>query len=84
MTAISRVWIDEGCICCQECTHIAPDVFAFPDDCAVVLGETRCDGRTSRNAEERSLLNAVGLEYEDDIREAANGCPVEIIHFDSA
>jgi ferredoxin len=26
----------------------------------------------------------VGLEYEDAIREAAAGCPVEIIHLDSA
>ena len=84
MKTISRVWIDEGCICCHACVHVAPEVFAFPDDCAVVLGENRCDGRTSRNAAERSPLNAVGLDYELAIREAAAGCPIEIIHFDSA
>lgn len=84
MTAITRVWIDEGCICCQACVHAVPEVFAFPDDAAVVLGDARCDGQTSSNRTERSLLNAVGLEYEEAIKEAAEGCPVEIIHFDSA
>jgi ferredoxin len=84
MVIISRVWIDEGCICCHNCVHVAPEVFAFPDDTAVVLGEARCDGQTSRNADERSRLNAVGLEYEDTIHEAAAGCPIEIIHIDSA
>lgn len=84
MTTISRVWIAEGCICCQHCVGAAPAVFAFPEDNAVILGETRCDGVTSRNADERSPLNAVGLEYEDAIREAAASCPIGIIHLDSA
>lgn len=83
MTTVARVWIAPGCICCQACVGHAPEVFAFPDDTAVVLGEVRCDGVTSQNADERSRLNAVGLEYEDPIREAAAGCPVEIIHLDS-
>lgn len=80
MSTVTRVWIAEGCICCHACVGTAPEVFAFPDDTAVVIGEVRCDGITSRNAAERSLLNAVGLEYEDTIREAAAGCPIEIIH----
>lgn len=82
MTTLSRIWIDEGCICCHACVGTAPDIFAFPDDTAVVLAAARCDGVTSRNAAERSPLNAVGLEYEDLIREAAVGCPIEIIHLD--
>lgn len=84
MTAIARVWIEEGCICCHHCTGTAPDVFAIPDDTAVVIGDTRRDGKTSRNHDERSFLNAVGLEYEEVIREAAEGCPIEIIHLDGA
>jgi ferredoxin len=84
MPTVARVWIDEGCICCQACVGTVPDVFAFPDDTAVVLGEARCDGTTSRNTDERSPLNAVGLEYEDLIREAGAGCPVGIIHLDRA
>jgi len=84
MKTITRVWIDEGCICCHACVHSAPAVFAIPDDTAVVIADSRCDGQTSRNCDERSPLNAVGLESADDIREAAAGCPLDIIHFDSA
>lgn len=84
MNDIARVWIDDGCICCQACVQAAPEVFAFPDDTAVVIGEVRCDGQTSSNRTERSRLNAVGLESEGLIREAAEGCPVEIIHLESA
>ncbi len=82
MDTLARVSIDHGCICCLACISIAPDVFAFPDGHAVVLGEVRVDCHTSRNADERSPLNAVGLEYEDLIAEAAAACPVEIIHFE--
>lgn len=84
MTTVSRIWIDQGCICCQACVATLPEVFAFPEDTAVVLGDVRCDGVTSRNLDERSPLNAVGLEYADLIREAAAGCPIGIIHLDSA
>lgn len=81
---MTTIWIADGCIFCQHCTSVAPDVFSIPDDTAVVIGEVRCDGLTSRNAVERSPLNAVGLEYESAIHEAAAGCPIEIIHLDSA
>jgi ferredoxin len=84
MTVTSHLWVDEGCICCQACVHTLPEVFAFPDDTAVVLGDVRCDGATSRNSDERSPLNAVGLEYEAEIHEAVAGCPVDVIHFASA
>jgi ferredoxin len=82
MSTIARVWIAEGCICCHACVGDASEVFALPEDTAVVLGANRCDGLTSRNTVERSLLNAVGLEYEEAIREAAAGCPIDIIHIE--
>ena len=85
MDTITRVWIDDGCISCHACVGTAPDVFAIPDaDGAVILAEVRVDGISSRNVQERSLLNAVGLEYHDLIVEAAAGCPIEIIRFDQA
>lgn len=85
MDTLIRVWIDDGCISCHACTSAAPDVFTIPDgDGAVILGEVRVDGNTSRNADERSLLNAVGLEYQVPIVEAAAACPIEIIHFTRA
>ena len=83
MDTITRVWIDEGCIFCHACVGTAPDVFILPaGESAMVVGGMRVDGTSSRNAEERSFLNAEGLEYQDLIHEAAVGCPIEIIHFD--
>lgn len=80
----AHVWIADGCIHCHACSGNLPEVFRIDEEGAVVLGGTRCDGVTSRNADERSLLNAEGLEYEDAIREAVAGCPIEIIHFEDA
>lgn len=34
--AISKVWIEEGCIACNLCVELCPDVFSLPDDVAVV------------------------------------------------
>ncbi|MBA3698349.1 MAG: ferredoxin [Planctomycetes bacterium] len=83
MPTVSRVWIEEGCIPCYACAATAPAVFAVTSDDTVILAEVREDGNTSRNDVERSRLNAVGLEYEAAIQDAAFGCPVEVIHFDS-
>ena len=72
------VYIEEGCICCQACVFTAPDFFSFPDDRALVTAEVRVDGITSSNINERSPIKP---EYEDWdlIKEAAAGCPVDII-----
>lgn len=83
MDTITRVWVDETCISCDRCVGTAPDVFALSDGSAVILGTVRIDTMTSPNDEERSVLNAVGLEYQGLIREAAAGCPVEAIHCDA-
>lgn len=84
MDTVTRVWVVEGCICCQVCVHTLPEVFAFPDDRAAIIAEVRVDAVTSPNDTERARLNAVGLEYQEEIREAAAGCPVDVIKFDAA
>jgi ferredoxin len=71
------VYIEPGCICCQACVTTMPDVFLFPDDQAVISGLVRVDGITSPNADERAAL-VPNLDW-DAIREAAAGCPVDII-----
>jgi ferredoxin len=71
------VYIEPGCICCQGCVTIEPDVFLFPDDQAVINGRVRIDGITSPNADEKAAL-VPDLDW-DAIREAAAGCPVDII-----
>lgn len=83
MTTITTVWIESGCINCHACEASAPDVFTLAGGDAEILGAVRVDHLTSTNEQERSPLNAVGLEYEDAIREAAAGCALEIIRFSS-
>lgn len=83
MTTITRVWIESGCIGCYACENAAPDVFQLTAGNAEIVGAVRVDQQTSTNEQEQALLNAVGLEYQDAIREAAAGCPMEIIRFHS-
>ncbi len=65
MTApIKKVWIEAGCISCQLCQDIAPDVFLVEDgaDCVVKPDAAR---------------HFTGQA--DDIDQAAKDCPVEVI-----
>lgn len=84
MDTVARVWIDETCIYCDACAGMVPEVFALAGDRAQILAEVRVDGLTSPNDRERSPLNAVGLEYQQEIREAAAGCPVDAIRIAAA
>ena len=61
---ISKVWIEAGCISCQLCQDIAPDVFLVQDglDCVVKPDAARWFGK-----------------QRDDIEQAARDCPVEVI-----
>lgn len=78
---IARIWIDEGCICCQACTSILPEVFMFVDAQAMVVGAVREDGVTDRNDPGRSPFTLVArAAYGDRFEEAVAGCPIEIIH----
>ena len=63
-TRIQKVWIETGCISCQLCQDIAPNVFRVEDgqDC-VVQPEAARHFRGSR----------------EDIEQAARDCPVEVI-----
>ena len=61
---IKKVWIEEGCISCKVCEDIAPQVF-------VVDGDDTCIVKPD-----------AGLHFgtlQDDIEEAAEDCPVEVI-----
>jgi ferredoxin len=62
--AISRVWIEEGCIVCNACEDICPEVFQVTEETTVV----------------REGVDPSG--YEDEIIEAAESCPVEVIKYE--
>lgn len=68
-TRIQKVWIEAGCISCQLCQDIAPQVFRVEDgqDCVVKPDAAR-HFRGCR----------------DDIEQAAKDCPVEVIKLEVA
>ena len=67
---ILRAWIAEGCISCNLCEDLAPQVFEVPP------GET-C--RPRKGHERRLEVNA---ELQEKVQEAADSCPVEVIQLD--
>lgn len=62
--AIGKVWIEEGCIVCNACEDICPEVFSMTDDTAVVNEDADFD------------------EFEEQIIEAAESCPTEVIKYE--
>jgi len=62
--AITKVWIEEGCIACGVCEATAPDIFEMDEETAVV--------------KEGVNFN----EHEEQIIEAAENCPVEVINYE--
>jgi len=64
--AITRVWIEEGCISCGQSEANCPEVFKVKDKGSTVIE---------------------GVDYsplEAKIKEAAKGCPVEVIKYEEA
>ena len=61
---IKKVWIEEGCISCNLCEDLCPEVFEVP------AGET-C--HVKPDAEPQYA------ELDAKIKEAAESCPVEVI-----
>jgi ferredoxin len=84
MNDINHVWIEAGCIACHACTQAAPEVFQLESDRAEVLAAVRCDSATCHNEDKRSPLNSHGIELLESIKEAAAGCPVDVIRLEMA
>ncbi len=60
--AITKVWIEEGCISCGVCEATSAEVFEMPETATVKKG-----------------VNFA--EYEDEIKDAADNCPVSVIKY---
>ena len=77
--AIVSVYIEEGCITCDACEETLPEVFHVTDDTCYIKADVRLDGGYDRN-EGKSALKAETLsQFEDDLLDAADGCPVDVI-----
>ena len=64
--AIKKLWIEDGCTVCHLCESTAPDVFTVDD--------------TTSHVKEGAEQFFGSLE--NDIKDAAAGCPVEIIKYE--
>lgn len=67
---LKDVSIDEGCIACNLCEDLVPQVFEVP-----------AGGNCEVRADWRERL-AEAPELEETVREAADSCPVEVIRLD--
>jgi ferredoxin len=65
-----RIWIDAGCIACNLCEDLAPEVFEVP------AGEN-CNVRSGWSAR-----LAADAALRERVREAACACPVEVIRLE--
>ena len=60
--AVTKVWVEDGCITCGLCEETASEIFEVDEVSEVIEGAD-----FSKN--------------EDEIKEAAEACPVEVIKF---
>ena len=63
--AITRVWIEEGCISCGMSEDSSPEVFKVKEVATAIEGVDYS-------------------AFEEKIREAAKGCPVDVIKYEEA
>ena len=76
---IFSVYIEEGCITCDACEEAAPDVFEVTDDTCYIKPDARVDGGYDRNIDKSGLKPEVISTLSDDIMDAADACPVDVI-----
>ena len=64
--SITKVWIEDGCICCGLSSDTCPEVFEIPDDNNINVVKENVDFS----------------QYEEKIKKAADGCPVNVIKYE--
>lgn len=64
---IRKVWIVEGCISCNLCQDLVPEVFEVPP------------GSTSHTRKGHEKLLKGDPQMDERIQEAVDSCPVEVI-----
>ena len=77
--AIFSVYIEDGCITCDACEEAAPNVFEVTDDTCFIKPDVRIDGGYDRNEDKSGLKAEVISAFSDDILDAADACPVDVI-----
>ncbi|HTL97597.1 MAG TPA: NADH-quinone oxidoreductase subunit C [Holophagaceae bacterium] len=82
--AITKVWIEDGCIVCNACEAECADVFHVTADTCVIRADARQDGAEDENrAAKNPLKESIGASLEAAIKSAAAGCPVSVIKYEA-
>ncbi len=76
---IFSVFIDDGCITCDACEEAAPDIFEVTEDTCFIKPDVRTDGGYDRDVGKSGLKPEVVSSLSDDIFDAADACPVDVI-----
>jgi len=77
--SIVSVYIEEGCITCDACEETLPEVFEVTDDTCFIKADSRVDGGFDRNESQSALKQDITSQFEDDILDAVDACPVDVI-----
>ncbi len=77
--AIFSVFIDDGCIVCDACEEAAPEIFEVTEDTCFIKADVRLDGGYDRNVDKSGLKPEVVSSLSDEIFDAADDCPVDVI-----
>ena len=77
--AIFSVFIDDGCIVCDACEEAAPEIFEVTEDTCFIKADVRLDGGYDRNVDKSGLKPEVVSSLSDEIFDAADACPVDVI-----
>ena len=81
--AITKVWIEDGCIVCNACEAECADVFHVTAETCVIRADARQDGTEDENRGSKNPLKVeVGASLAASIKAAAAGCPVSVIKFE--
>jgi len=62
--AITKVWIDEGCIVCNACEDICPDVFTVTDDSCLVDADADLEANEDLIVEAAESCPVEVIKYE--------------------
>ena len=69
--AISRVWIEDGCLSCGVAESICPEVFKVVENADFKVVDSN------------TVIEGVDLsKFEAKIKEAAESCPADVIRYE--
>ena len=64
--SITKVWIEDRCICCGLSSDTCPEVFEIPDENDINVVKENVDFS----------------QYEEEIKKAADECPADVIKYE--